>query len=147
MFRKRIYLDSLLRVDTSSFDHLDIECQILCDKRSRHFSVVDFILTTCHSSTTPHRNSHYATSVRRWGGLHNVWPPFITLYHTVARTRRQISGTNRRSISKRVVISARIYIYIYSPFLKSEGREREVEGLQFPMDNGSLITPWRRASC
>lgn len=67
------------------------------------------------------------------------------LFTTVARTRHR-RETNRRNYGLHEYIQY-IYIYVcmyvYSPLFKSEGRirEREIEGLQFPMDNGSLITP------
>lgn len=86
------------------------------------------------------RNSCNTMGARRWGGLHNDHPksPF-------AMEQRETSngGTERGDIS-RAVVCTNIHI---RPSSKTGGRVREIGGLQFPMDNGTLITPWRRASC
>jgi len=52
-----------------------------------------------------------------------------------------------RLIKHRIKIYIYCLLHTYPPLLENgRYRVREIGGLQFPMDNGTLITPWRRAS-
>lgn len=66
--------------------------------------------------------------------------PRIILHHTSAHETSKGRDEERRECIESGVESARGYTY--PPLFSKKGdKVREIGGLQFPMDNGTLITP------
>lgn len=121
-----------------------IERRILRDKWRPFFS------GWLHSDNVPLVDPSVVTRVTRWAhGGEEVYI-MTTLNHPLPRSGA--NGTSNERDEERCILryiesgSLREYTYIL-PSSRTGGRVREIGGLQFPMDNGTLITPWRRASC